>query len=279
MMDFFQNIFGAIISAMASVIIAVGLVSVPEVPKPFTQIERPKEESIIDKIEPIKIEQKNEKQNELPKPIISEQPLPIPKQKTTTAEERRKMRFGEMEDAKKREIQTLLQEFIDTQTRESLLILCDKASLVEIPYTEKIVLSPDRTTTIKVQYTLFDIMKCDLISNQYYSFLNTMPELFQWNIKDDDSDTMRIRKIEYSKRIKEFLSSGKFVIVEKALIPSVDNLTGHLITNGENYTFSFWAYNPMIRAIGILKDPNSARFISEGSGFWGETLSAVVVSP
>ena len=49
-MDFFQNIFGKVISLMASVIIAVGLVSVPEVPEP-PQIEEPEKEVVVEKIE------------------------------------------------------------------------------------------------------------------------------------------------------------------------------------------------------------------------------------
>ena len=107
-----------------------------------------------------------------------------------------------------------------------------------------------------------------------------MPELFQWETKDDDSDTLRIRKIEYDKRIRAILTLGKFVIVEKALIPSINNLTGHLITEGENYVFSFWIYNPTIRAAGLLKDPNSTRLLKNGDlSFFGETLSAVVTSP
>jgi len=267
---------------MASAIIAVGLVSVQEVPKNALQIEQI-EEKQIEKVS-IPVEQNREKikipaaenknreqpenvvQNNLPKPIISET-------------KQRKIKSGDMGDKKREEIQTLLQEFTDNPTRASFLNLCSKANLVEIPNTGKTILSPDRTTTITIPSTMFDIMKCELINNQHYSLINIVPELFQWETKDDDSDTLRIRKIEYDKRIRAILILGKFVIVEKALIPSINNLTGHLITEGENYVFSFWIYNPTIRAAGLLKDPNSARLLdNDDLSFFGEILFANVSS-
>ena len=283
MFDFFQNIFGKVISLMASAIIAVGLVSVQEAPKNALQIEQI-EEKLAEKAT-ISVEQ-NEKQIKVPiaENKIQEQPENVvqnnlPKPIISETKERRKIR-GDMEDVKKREIQTLLQEFMDDPTSESFLRLCGKANQVEIPSTGKTILSPDRTTTMTIPYTMFDIMKCELIINQHYSLINIMPELFQWETKDDDSDTLRIRKIEYDKRIRAILTLGKFVIVEKALIPSINNLTGHLITEGENYVFSFWIYNPTIRAAGLLKDPNSTRLLKNGDlSFFGETLSAVVTSP
>lgn len=48
MFDFFQNIFGKIISLTASAIIAVGLVSVPEIPKQPLPLEQPKEEVVLE---------------------------------------------------------------------------------------------------------------------------------------------------------------------------------------------------------------------------------------
>lgn len=63
MVDFFQNIFGAVISAMASVIIAVGLVSVPQAPEQPLQVKQLKEEVVIERVEPKEIKQDAEKQN------------------------------------------------------------------------------------------------------------------------------------------------------------------------------------------------------------------------
>lgn len=287
MFNFFQNIFGAVISAMASVIIAVGLVSVPEIPKQPLQIEQPREEIIVDKVESRKADQKNEKQSSLSKPIISEKQIKeikqsekeysktIPKQETTTAEKRRGM-----EETKKHEIQTLLQEFIDNPPRESFLSLCDKANQVEIPNTEKTILSSDRSTTITVPYTMFDVMRCEFINNQHYSLIDITQELFQWDKKDDDSDNLRIRKIEYNKQIRKVLASGKFVIVEKTVIPHISNLTKHLITEGKEYSLTFLIYNPIIRAVGLLGNPNSAILMNGNAdiSFFGETLFANVSS-
>lgn len=62
MMDFFQNIFGKVISLMASVIIAVGLVSVPKIPEQHPTTES-RAEVVIEKIENQKTE--TEKPNEV----------------------------------------------------------------------------------------------------------------------------------------------------------------------------------------------------------------------
>lgn len=60
MFDFFQNIFSKVISLMASVIIAVGLVSVPEVPEQLLPIEQPKEEVVIEEIDNQEIKRNEE---------------------------------------------------------------------------------------------------------------------------------------------------------------------------------------------------------------------------
>ena len=65
MFDFFQNIFGKVISLMASAIIAVGLISVPEIPDQSLQIEQPKGGVVIEKVET-----KEVKQNEVAKKQI-----------------------------------------------------------------------------------------------------------------------------------------------------------------------------------------------------------------
>src|SRR3990167_11081861 len=124
MFDFFQNIFGKVISLMASAIIAVGLVSVQEAPKNALQIEQI-EEKLAEKAT-ISVEQ-NEKQIKVPiaENKIQEQPENVvqnnlPKPIISETKERRKIR-GDMEDVKKREIQTLLQEFMDDPTSESFL--------------------------------------------------------------------------------------------------------------------------------------------------------------
>lgn len=96
MMDFFQNIFSKVISLMASVIIAVGLVSVPKIPEQPLQIEKPREE-IVENIEVEEIKQNiekeklNEKTNELKQEIQNSLPIPISETKETGQKNKEEM--------------------------------------------------------------------------------------------------------------------------------------------------------------------------------------------
>jgi hypothetical protein len=153
---------------------------------------------------------------------------------------------------------SLLKTFVANPTPETFRTLCGKASTVNVP-TNKEALSADRTTMVFVPKTLYDIMRCDLLSNNFTA-IAIVPGLLQWDLKSDDTNNIREAKIYYSDRLKTLLGNYSVVVVESTVIPSIDASTHHLIVENESEAVAgatFNGYVPEDRAVKLISDPTS----------------------
>lgn len=142
--------------------------------------------------------------------------------------------------------------FISNPTSDSFKTLCNSVDKIKLPWLKEEVLSSDRTSKVWMPHTLFEIMRCEIINDQKYAFMTVTPGLLQSDF-NNDSDSLRIQKINYNDKLKEFLENvSGIIVINSDIVPFIDQQTKHLGTvRGQHFLLEI--YSPVQRADGLIK--------------------------
>lgn len=100
------------------------------------------------------------------------------------------------------EAKILIKEFLDNPSPDNFRVFCDKAKNVKSSQTKES-LSADRTQMELVNKTLFEVVDtCRTITNPEIIFVSDLDSLLV-SLNGTDTDSIRIKKLDYNKQLKE----------------------------------------------------------------------------
>lgn len=123
-----------------------------------------------------------------------------------------------------------LKAFLALPTPDAFRKLCVESKLVNIPGSvsgQK--LNDDKTQLVDIPGTLYDAMQCRLVMEDGFIIAPAHRDLFQWKLENGDSDTLRVKKINYNRGIDQINATYKLVIYRPETASLIDS-TGAIKT-------------------------------------------------